>query len=135
MSNLHLVGHIGQDPKTTQYGQTTIATFSVGVTENVKNKEGKWDSITYWYELKAFNKMAESVAKLSKGDLVEIHGDLKPTTYKNKEGKTVKDIQILLERFKRLVKAEQKQKPVQYHNDTQNLSPQDLEPQDGDMPF
>lgn len=135
MSNLHLVGHIGQAPKTTQYGATTVATFSVGVTESTKDKEGKWNSNTYWYEIKAFNKLADSVARLGKGDLIEIHGDFKPTTYKNKEGKTVKDMQILLEKFKRLVKAEQKQATRQYHNDTQNLSPQDLEPQDGDMPF
>ena len=135
MANLILAGRIGQEPKTAQYGNTTVATLSLGVSKNTKDKDGRWVSNTLWYEIKAFNKLAESVAKLGKGDLLMIQANLEPSEYKNKEGKVVKTMQITLESFQKLAKAEQKQATRHYHNDTQNLAPQELEPQDGDMPF
>ena len=136
MANLIFIsGTIGQDAKTTQAGAMTITTLSVATSENFKGKDGKWVSQTDWHNVKAFGKVAEAISKFCKGDQVEVTGKLKYGQYKNKEGQTIKTTEIVADRVLRVKKAEQKQVARQYHNDTQNLSPMDLEPQDGDMPF
>lgn len=136
MANLIFIsGTIGQDAKMTQAGATTITTLSVATTENVKGKDGKWVAQTDWHTVKTFGKVAEAISKFVKGDQVEVTGKLKYGQYKNREGQTIKTTEIVADRVLRVKKAEQKQAQHHYHNDTQNLSPMDLEPQDGDMPF
>ena len=136
MANLIFIsGVVGQDAKTQQVGATTITSLSVGSSENVKGKDGKWVSQTDWHNVKAFGKVAEAISKFCKGDQVEVTGKLKYGQYKNKEGQVIKTTEIVADRVLRVKKAEQKQAQHHFHNDTQNLAPQDLEPQDGDMPF
>ena len=137
MANLIFIsGTLGQDAKSNQAAGMTITTLSVATNENVKSKDGKWVSQTDWHTVKAFGKVAEAISKFCKGDQVEVNGKLKYGQYKNKEGQTVRTAEIIADRVLRIKKAEQKQQAQNYyHNDTQNLAPQDLEPQDGDMPF
>lgn len=138
MANLIFIsGNLGMDAKTAQAGQMPITSLSVGVSENTKGKDGKWTSVTDWFSVKAFGKIAEATAKFSKGDEVEVTGKLKTSSYKNKDGQTVKITEIIASSVMRKKKANAAPQPQQqqYYSNTQNLQPQELEPQDGDMPF
>ena len=136
MANITFIsGNLGQDAKMTQAGATTITALSVGVSENIKGKDGNWVSQTDWFTVKAFGKVAEAISKFCKGDEVEVTGKLKNSQYKNKEGQTIKSTEIIADRVIRKKKAEKKHEPKQYYSNTENLTQQDLQPQDGDMPF
>ena len=139
MNKAILTGSLGRDAKKTTAGNLTICTFSLGTSDNIKNKEGKWESQTEWHNIKTFGKLAEVVEKFHKGDQVEVSGKIHYANYKNQKGETVYTTEIVADSVVRKKKAEgnsnNQPQNRQYHNDTQNINPNELQEQEGDLPF
>lgn len=134
MNILTIGGRVGQVAQPKQVGQSKVCEFSVATTESIK-ENNEWKQETEWHNCKAWGKLADLASRLTKGEYVIIRGKKKTENYTNKQGQKVSKVVAVVEHIERPngnTKAQQAQHPV---NNTQNLSPQDLEPQDGDMPF
>lgn len=132
MNRLTIGGRVGQVAPLKEIGQTKVCEFSVATTESIK-VNNQWTQETEWHNCKAWGKMAELASKLAKGEYVIIQSKKKTENYTNKQGQKISKVVAVVEHIER-PNGNGNSKP-QYHNDTQNLSPQELEPQDGDMPF
>jgi single-strand DNA-binding protein len=81
-------GRLGKDPECryTPNGKA-VTQFSVA-TQKRKLEDGVWadDGPAEWFNVKAWNKLAESVAEsLRKGDVAHVHGRLETSTW-DKDG-------------------------------------------------
>lgn len=141
MNKAILTGSLGKDVKENNINGMVVCSFPLGTSDNVKNKEGKWESQTEWHNVKCFGKLAEIVAKFHKGDKVECSGKIKYSNYKNKEGQTIYTTEIIADSVVRIKKAEGTAQPQQR---TYNQQPQqevftqdDFNPEthQGDLPF
>lgn len=90
MNRATFVGNLGRDPQIrATNGGTTVATFSVGVTEKY-NVNGEQKERTSWINVVAWGKLAEAVGnKLNKGSRVMVDGRIDTRSYTGKDGKTV----------------------------------------------
>ncbi|HKK87717.1 MAG TPA: single-stranded DNA-binding protein [Saprospiraceae bacterium] len=78
-----LLGNLGRDPeiRTLESG-AKIATFSIATNENYKDKNGEWQQVTEWHNVKAWNKLAERAEQsLKKGTLIYLEGKLTHRKY------------------------------------------------------
>lgn len=78
-----LLGNLGRDPeiRTLESG-AKIATFPIATNENYKDKNGEWQQVTEWHNIKTWNKLAERVERsLTKGALVYLEGKLTHRKY------------------------------------------------------
>lgn len=78
-----LLGNLGRDPeiRTLESG-AKIATFSIATNENYKDKNGEWQQVTEWHNIKAWNKLAERAEQsLVKGALIYLEGKLTHRKY------------------------------------------------------
>ena len=76
-------GRLGRDPeqRTTKSGRAmAAASIAVDVTGNSEDQE------TVWFQVLAFGKVAESMMKHSKGDLVSISGRITQSRWAGKDG-------------------------------------------------
>lgn len=78
-----LLGNLGRDPemRTLESG-AKIATFPIATNENYKDKNGEWQQVTEWHNIKAWNKLADRVERsLTKGTLIYLEGKLTHRKY------------------------------------------------------
>jgi single-strand DNA-binding protein len=102
-----LIGRLGKDPVVKHFqNDNAIAEFSLATTENYKDKEGKWQEITDWHNIKIPNKfMAERAEKnLRKGSQVFIEGKLRTRSYDDKDGNKRYITEVVVEQFRMLDK-------------------------------
>ena len=95
MNNLNLIGRLVRDVelKVLKNSDNHVVSFTIAV-DNYINKEEK---TTSFIPCVAFNKNAEIIAKyVKKGDLVALSGRLNQRSYKNKEGKEVNVIEVIV---------------------------------------
>ena len=88
MQFISFTGHLTADPTTraTQTG-VTVCTFTVGVTRSRKNAAG--DKESDFFRVNAWRQQADFCGKyLTKGSKVFVRGELHPSTYEGKDGKT-----------------------------------------------
>lgn len=89
MNKVILFGHLGSDPelKMTPSGQAVLK-MRLATTERYKDKSGTWGDRTEWHAVVVWGKRAEGLAKfLTKGHAVLIEGNLRTSSYEDKEGK------------------------------------------------
>ena len=104
LNNVTLIGRLGGDPELKMtLKEKTVTTFRLAVPRTYG--EG-----TDWLSVTAWGKTAEVVCRyLGKGDLIGVEGHLKSSEWKDKEGKTVYDVEVEAELIhflgKRKVKA------------------------------
>lgn len=137
MNKQILVGTVGKNAECKDINGVKICVFTVATSENIR-KNGKWEQETEWHNIKCFGKAAEYTEKFEKGDTVEVTGSKKTEEYNNKAGQKVKVVYCYADSVKRTSKANSEKKAAQKPqpvNETQNLNPAELEPQDGDLPF
>ena len=81
-NHIDLIGFLGSDPeaRSTSNG-TAVTTFSLATKSSWKNEAGSYESRTEWHRIVAWGKLAESVAKLSKGAHIEVEGELRHRAY------------------------------------------------------
>lgn len=122
INSVHLLGHVGDDPKITSLNDNTrCANFSLATTERWKDKvSGEMRSATEWHRIVVFNQPLVNVVEeyVKKGDAVYLEGELKSRKYTNKEGKEINLMEIILKSYKgELIvlnaKGEAEEKPVQ----------------------
>lgn len=109
VNKVFLIGRLGKDPVVKHFqNDNAIAEFSLATTESYKDKEGKWNDITDWHNIKLPNKfMAERAEKnLKKGNLVHIEGKLRTRSYDDKDGNKRYVTEVIVEQFRKLEKNE-----------------------------
>ena len=77
-----LIGHLGQDPETKEGGPTR---FSVAVNDRWKDDKGERQERTNWFNIIAWNGIADSAKKLYKGSAVLIEGSLRENQWTDEE--------------------------------------------------
>lgn len=109
VNKVFLIGRLGKDPVVKHFqNDNAIAEFSLATTESYKDKEGKWNDITDWHNIKLPNKfMAERAEKqLKKGNLVHVEGKLRTRSYDDKDGNKRYVTEVIVEQFRKLEKNE-----------------------------
>jgi single-strand DNA-binding protein len=123
MNNVNLIGHLVRDPEI-MYTQSGVAVCnnSIAVDEGYGDKKQ-----TYFFNLKWFAKVAETVATLTfKGQKIGITGNLIQRSYE-KDGRKQYVIEIRVKEFKLLSFKDKADEGYQ---------PNDLPPlSDSDLPF
>ncbi|MEG2191623.1 MAG: single-stranded DNA-binding protein [Bacteroidales bacterium] len=102
-----LVGHVGKEPEVLNVQNTNCTKFSVATTENYKDANGAWQSITDWHSVITWKSTAESCAKyLERGSLVYVEGKLKTRSWVDKNNVTRYNTDIIASTVKFLNKKE-----------------------------
>lgn len=107
INKVTLIGRLGKDPVVKHFqNDNAIAEFSLATTESYKDKEGKWQEITDWHNIKVPNKfMAERAEKnLKKGSMVYIEGKIRTRSYDDKDGNKRYVTEVVVEQFRMLDK-------------------------------
>lgn len=119
MNQLTIIGYLTADPTTraTSTGKT-VTTFTVGVTRSRKDANG--DRVSDFFRVNAWGATADFCGKyLSKGSRVAVIGELTPSTYEGKDGKTRYSLDVQADKVENLTekKQEPKEKPVSEWDD------------------
>lgn len=124
-----LIGRLGKDPVIKHFqNDSAIAELSVATTESYKDREGKWNEVTDWHNVKLPNKfMAERAEKyLKKGSTIYIEGKIKTRSYDDKDGVKRYVTEIVAEGFRLLDKKESGNEPVKEQTNSVNQADDDL---------
>ncbi len=78
MNTLIIKGNLGGDPDIRTSNGTTYASFSIAVNQRVGR--GK-NPVTDWFRIVAFDKLAETMAHVGRGDEILVTGSLHRTSY------------------------------------------------------
>ena len=94
-SNVMLVGRIGKQPESRQFGDKTVWNFSVATSRSRKRADGSWEDITDWHNCQYWGNLSQ---RAGKGSLVVCSGSLE--SYVTGAGETrwqvsVRDIRVL----------------------------------------
>ena len=115
---VNLIGFLGKDAevKAAQDNSTNFTVLSLATKENWKNKEtSEWESRTEWHRILAFGKLGDFAATLTKGAHIEVEGalrsreqtlELKGSSKKNPETKTIRSWFVRAESIRKLDRAE-----------------------------
>jgi len=87
-NHVQLIGHVGQDPKTTQLESgKKVARLSLATNENHKNGKGEKVTDTHWHNIVAWGKTADIIEKyVQKGREIGIVGKLRTRSYTMDDG-------------------------------------------------
>jgi single-strand DNA-binding protein len=108
--NIQVKGNVGQEPEL-KFSKNNMAfvTLSVAYTQRTKQGEQWVDGETMWFRVVQFGTKAEAtVDAIKKGDSVIVTGELKQSTYTDKEGKEKTSLEIVADQIgllPRLVKS------------------------------
>lgn len=106
MRGINLVtlgGSVGQDPEVKEVGSSKVATFSIAVNEEYKNKQGEKVQNTHWFNCEAWAGLAGLIEQyVKKGSNVYVQGTLAQDKYEDKDGNKrsaikvkIRDLQFL----------------------------------------
>ena len=84
-------GRLGKDPRSIDSAKSPMCVSSVAV--DLVDRNG--DSTTQWFGLVAFGKVADKLAKHSKGDLIAASGRVQSNSWTNKDGQTQTELQLI----------------------------------------
>ena len=74
-----LIGFLGRDAEVRNANNRSFTTFSLATKSSYKDKEkGEYVSHTEWHRCVVFGKLAEFAATLSKGEHVQVEGEIRP---------------------------------------------------------
>jgi single-strand DNA-binding protein len=85
LNRVQLIGRLGRDPelKNIPNGKK-VCSFSVAVNRRWKDKEGETQEITDWFNIEAWERLAEICSDyLKKGSLVYLEGRLQTDSYED----------------------------------------------------
>jgi len=77
-----IAGHLGGDPESRESGPTR---FSIAVADRWKDGNGEKQERTNWFQVAAWNGVADSAKKLRKGSAVLIEGSLRLNEWEDRE--------------------------------------------------
>ena len=90
-----LNGHVGGDPKIHNFpngGQKAVISLATNTGFGDKQR-------TQWHQLVFFNKAAQIVSKLVKGNYIQVVGKLEYLSWTDQEGNTRKSVEIWVDDF------------------------------------
>ena len=99
MNSLMLVGRLAKEPeiKELESGKK-VSNITLAINRNFKNADGIYE--TDFVDCVIWDGIANNVSEYcKKGDLIGIKGRLQTSLYENKEGKTLKNIDVIAERI------------------------------------
>lgn len=86
-----IYGRLGKDPRNIDTAKSPMCVSSVAVDLVDKNGE----TTTQWFGLVAFGKVADILAKHSKGDLIAASGRVQSNSWTNKDDQTQTELQLI----------------------------------------
>ena len=83
LNRVQLIGHLGRDPELKNIpSDKKVSIFSMAVNRRWKNKEGETQEVTDWFNIEAWERLAEICGEyLKKGSLVFLEGRLQTDSY------------------------------------------------------
>jgi single-strand DNA-binding protein len=78
-----LLGNLGKDPeiRTLESG-AKVASFPLATNENYKDRDGQWQTVTEWHNVKAWRGLADRADQsLKKGSLLYVEGKITTRKY------------------------------------------------------
>ena len=88
-AQINLVGNVISEPKTNQWNNSTVLSFSVAV-RTTKKQEGSQYYENDIYNVSVWGKQGETLlATIQKGTMVWVSGDMMMRSYKNRNNETV----------------------------------------------
>ena len=136
LNKVLIIGRLTRDPEIRflQSG-TTVASFTLAVNRNYKDKNGNWQEESYFFDIETYGQLAERLGKqLSKGNKVLIEGSLRQDKWETKAGEKRSKVKIVAEKVN-LISKNTNDKSEEYDtSDELNLSePTDIK--SDDVPF
>ncbi len=111
MANINrvtLLGALGKDPEIRQLNNGKSAA-SISVATSTSKKQGnEWVNETQWHRVVAYDKQADAVASMTKGQMIFVDGRLNYRKYTNKEGVEQSVTEIVANELHAISKAEAK---------------------------
>jgi len=103
-NNITLIGNLGSDIKINNFASDKcVGKVGLAYTSGYTDKAGERQEKTDWFNLTVWNKTCERMAaQVGKGDRVLIEGKLTTNSYENKEGQTVKTVDIVVSSFQKI---------------------------------
>lgn len=126
MQFISFIGHLTADPTTraTNNG-TTVCTFTVGVTRSKKNAAG--DKESDFFRVNTWRQQADFCGKyLTKGSKVFVRGELHPSTYEGKDGKTRMSLDVQADAVEILTEKAKSTSDKPKVDECQDISSKDL---------
>ncbi len=142
LNKVVLIGRLTRDPEIRYTaGNTPVASFSLAVNRNFKNKEGGYDAD--FINITAWRRLAELISSsLHKGSLIAVTGRIQTSSYEAKDGTRRYTTDVVADEIAFLEKkgasADRSAEPAMYEKQSENFgipvdgfSPID----DDDLPF
>ena len=97
-NKVSLIGFLGKDAEVRNANNRSFTTFSLATKSSYKDKnKGEYVSHTEWHRCVVFGKLAEFAATLSKGEHVQVEGEIRTREFDSKktgEKETVTEIRV-----------------------------------------
>lgn len=133
-AQINLVGNVISEPKTNQWNNSTVLSFSVAV-RTTKKQEGSQYYENDIYNVSVWGKQGETLlAAIQKGTMVWVSGDMMMRSYKNRNNETVTSPSVNASTVKILAKG----KNSAYQSRTEGVAtqqPQNQADAEDDPPF
>lgn len=85
LNKVLVMGNLGRDPEVRQAGDSTVADFSVAVSEKFKDKSGNQQERTEWVNVVCWGRLSEIARDyLHKGSKVFVEGKLRTRSWSDK---------------------------------------------------
>lgn len=108
MNNWTITGRLGKDAEVRTFNDgNKVANLNVAVDDRKKNAQGEYENVTTWVSAHLNNPSDRMVECLKKGTLLMLQGKPYATTYTNKEGRNVVQMEMRIDRLEFLVMAKQ----------------------------
>lgn len=89
LNKVMIIGNLGQDPEIRYTANgSAVATFSVAANRNFRRPDGEWEKETEWFNVVAWNQLAERVSQnLQRGARVYVEGRLHTRSWDGQDGR------------------------------------------------
>lgn len=123
-ARVNIVGNIINEPKTSQWNNTTILSFGISV-RTTKKQEGSQYYESDIYNVSVWGKQGETLLnQIQKGTMVWVEGDQMMRSYKNRNNETVTSPSVNASSVKILAKGKSNGNYQRQDNATNNLANQ-----------
>lgn len=90
-----ITGRLGKDAEVKTFNDgNKVANLNVAVDDRKKNANGEYETTTTWVSAHLNNPSDKMVSALKKGSLLMLQGKPSATTYRNKEGKDMVQMEM-----------------------------------------
>lgn len=137
LNEVKLIGRLGNDPVVKIANAKNVATLSIATWENYFDGQ-EWQTITEWHRVVLWDKAADHLDKLKKGDMVYVSGKIKTRKYKDPGTDVDKYVTEIHGIIKALPKIQTENHPTSAPEPVQNTTQQSgtfTPPKNNDLPF